>query len=138
VYNYNVLRCPFLQATFSQLCNFACEYPEDEKLLMDTFKQQNVRSNAITIQPSAAVPVGDSARFRDYGVICTLDEVRGGSRSGLLVLGSALQAWNYVLSVNCKLAMLCSLHLACSCGAQRTGCCVPLQVLGERVGSDVC
>jgi hypothetical protein len=55
--------------------NFACEYPEDEKVLMDAFKQHNIRSNAITIPPSAAVPAGDSARFRDYGVICTLDEV---------------------------------------------------------------
>jgi hypothetical protein len=65
-----------LQATWSQLINFACEYPEDEKLLMDTLKQQNVRSNVVTIRPGAATPTGDAARYKDYGVLCTLDEVR--------------------------------------------------------------
>lgn len=65
-----------LQSTWKQLCNFACEYPEDEKLLMDTFKAQGVRSNAVTIRPSAALPAGDAARFKDFGVLCTLDEVR--------------------------------------------------------------
>ncbi|KAF6257582.1 hypothetical protein COO60DRAFT_1219288 [Scenedesmus sp. NREL 46B-D3] len=62
------------QSTWSQLCNFACEYPEDEKLLMDTFKAQGVRSSAVTIRPSAALPAGDAARFKDFGVLCMLDE----------------------------------------------------------------
>jgi hypothetical protein len=68
--------CAVLQSTWSQLVNFACEYAEDEKLLMDTFQQQKMRSNVVTIRPEAAVPAGDAARFRDYGVLCTLDEVR--------------------------------------------------------------
>lgn len=63
------------QATWSQHCNFVCEHPDDEKLLMDTFRAQNLRSNVISMQPGAGVPVGDAARFRDYGVIATLDEV---------------------------------------------------------------
>jgi hypothetical protein len=65
-----------LQSTWGQLVNFACEYPEDEKLLMDTFKQQNMRSSVVTIRPGAAVPAGDAARYKEYGVLCTLDEVR--------------------------------------------------------------
>jgi hypothetical protein len=72
------LVCNFavLQSTWGQLVNFACEYPEDEKLLMDTFKQENVRSNVVTIGPGAPVLTGDAARFKEYGVLCTLDEVR--------------------------------------------------------------
>lgn len=63
------------QAIWSQLTNFACEHPEDEKLLMDTFRQQGVRSNVVSIPPGAGLPVGDAARFKEYGVIATLDEV---------------------------------------------------------------
>eukprot|EP00878_Enallax_costatus_P017303 GHUV01018171.1.p1 GENE.GHUV01018171.1~~GHUV01018171.1.p1 ORF type:complete len:959 (+),score=392.27 GHUV01018171.1:54-2930(+) len=64
------------QATFGQLCNFAVQHKEDADTLSDKFKEMALRANAITITDNASqYTTNSTAHMRDYGVVCSLDEV---------------------------------------------------------------
>lgn len=65
-----------MQATFSQLCNFAVQFKEDADILSNKFKDLNLRCNVITITDDINAPLmGSSGHLSNYGVVCSLDEV---------------------------------------------------------------